>query len=415
MSAPEYKPYRTNASPANDALGERDIFFAAVEKTRMPMIVTDPHKPDNPIVFANTAFLRMTGYTMEEVVGNNCRFLQGPETDPATMAQLRHAIKERRDISLEILNYRKNGSTFWNALFVSPVYDAQGELVYFFGSQLDISRRRDAEEALEQAQKMGTLGQLPGGTAQDFNNLLQVMARYLQMMDLSLTMPNTDQPCLRTSVDAIHSAATKASVLMQQLSASVGKQRLYRRTVNLNSLTENFMSLVHPMLGSKIELQCHMAPDLWNCQVDPTQMEMALLNVLFNARDAMPDGGLLTLCTYNEVISEEDLNAYAGLCKGRYVSIAITDTGTSIAPDGLNHVMDPCCTKEDGKGTRLDLSMVYGFAKQSGGTVHICSEVGEGTTVRLYFPALENTVPAHEAQRTALPRSRISAAIGPSW
>jgi PAS domain S-box-containing protein len=152
MPASETQRQRQTSAPANDALGERDIFFAAVEKTRMPMIVTDPRKPDNPVVFANPAFLQMTGYSMEEVVGNNCRFLQGPETDPATVAEMRQAIQERRDVALEILNYRKNGSTFWNALFVSPVFDANGELVYFFGSQLDVSRRRDAEEALGQAQ-----------------------------------------------------------------------------------------------------------------------------------------------------------------------------------------------------------------------------------------------------------------------
>ena len=111
-----------------------DIFFAAVETTRMPMIVTDPHQPDNPIIFANRAFVRMTGYSAEELIGSNCRFLQGPDTDRDTVSEVRDAIREHREFAAEILNYRKDGSSFWNALFVSPVFNRSGDLVYFFGS-----------------------------------------------------------------------------------------------------------------------------------------------------------------------------------------------------------------------------------------------------------------------------------------
>ena len=123
-----------------------------------------------------------SGYWPEELVGRNCRFLQGPETDRETVADVRRAIAERKEIATEILNYRKNGSTFWNALFISPVYDQKGELVYFFGSQLDVSRRRDAEEALRQSQKMEAVGQLTGGVAHDFNNLLMVVSGHIQTL-----------------------------------------------------------------------------------------------------------------------------------------------------------------------------------------------------------------------------------------
>lgn len=176
---------------------DHNIFFAAVETTRMPMIITDPKMPDNPIIFANNAFIEMTGYSSNELLGRNCRFLQGPETDPDTIAQVRAAVEARREVAVEVVNYKKDGSSFWNALFISPVYNESNELIYFFASQLDVSRRRDAEDGLRQAQKMEALGQLTGGIAHDFNNLLQVMIGYLDMIQRSVDKPQYEQERLR--------------------------------------------------------------------------------------------------------------------------------------------------------------------------------------------------------------------------
>lgn len=156
----------------------------------MPMIVTDPHQPDNPTIFANRAFIEMTGYSAEELVGRNCRFLQGKDTDRATVAAIRESVAQNREFAAEILNYRKDGTSFWNALFTSPVFDEQGNLIFFFGSQLDVSRRRDAEDALRQAVKMEAVGQLTGGIAHDLNNLLQVMSGHLSCWGCS-TVPRS--------------------------------------------------------------------------------------------------------------------------------------------------------------------------------------------------------------------------------
>lgn len=367
-----------------------DIFFAAVETTRMPMTVTDPHLPDNPIVFANRAFLEMTGYAADEVIGNNCRFLQGPDTDPASISDVRASIESRSEFATEVLNYRKDGSSFWNALFISPVFDDKGNLVYFFGSQLDVSRRRDAEDALRQAQKMEALGQLTGGIAHDFNNLLQVMSGHLEVIQMMASAGAGNAERIAFSAEHAAAAAAKAATLTQQLLAFSRKQKLRGRVVNLNGLVAGMTNMAERALGGGVTLRQALEEGLWNCQIDTTQAEVALLNVLINARDAMAQAERkeVTVQTQNVEISGHDLAMYHQLSPGRYVSIAVTDTGSGMPPEVVSRVMEPFfTTKEEGQGTGLGLSMVYGFVKQSGGTVRIYSEVGEGTTVRLYFPA----------------------------
>ena len=385
----------TGAEPLSDRHG--DIFFAAVQTTRMPMIVTDPRLPDNPIVFANQAFQALAGYAQDELIGRNCRFLQGPDTDRETVAEVRRAIEERREIAVEILNYRKDGYTFWNALFVSPVFNAAGELVYFFASQLDISRRREAEEELRQSQKMEALGRLTGGIAHDFNNLLQVMVGYLELIQSGLQKEEINRDKLRRGIANARGAADRAANLTQQLLSFARKQRLEGRVLNLNTLAGSVRELAERTLGGDVTVVGAFGETLWNCRVDPTQVEVALLNILINARDAMagrPDKRV-TIETSNVEVDRGDPLRVANLGPGRYASIAVTDTGAGMPAEILERVMDPFfTTKEEGKGTGLGLSMVYGFAKQSGGTAHIESVEGSGTTVRIFFPAVQEAAAA---------------------
>lgn len=367
-----------------------DIFFAAIELTRMPMLVTDPRQPDNPIIFANRAFLAMTGYEIDEVLGRNCRFLQGPDTDRDTIAAIRDAVEQRVEISVELLNYRKDRSSFWNALFISPVFNWQGELVYFFASQLDVSRRRDAEEALAQAQKMEALGQLTGGISHDFNNLLQVMAGRVDLMQMMAESGRLQPADIRQGLQAIRASVERASSLTQQLLAFSRKQTLRGRVINLNASAKAMQDLVGRTLGESIHVGYELDPDLPNCQLDNTQLELALLNLFVNARDAMPQGGSITVSTHRVLVREGDQKTFNGLSPGIYASISISDTGCGIPPDLVARVMEPFFTTKDvGKGTGMGLASVYGFAKQSRGLATLYSEVGMGTTVRLYFPAVE--------------------------
>ncbi|MEH3086489.1 MAG: histidine kinase famiy protein [Xylophilus ampelinus] len=401
---------KVNVSAADsgaNAIAEHrnDIFFAAIQTTRMPMLVTDPHQPDNPIVFANHAFLTMTGYEPEELVGRNCRFLQGPMTDRVSVAAIREAIEARRDIALELLNYRKDGSSFWNALFISPVFNERQELVYFFASQLDVSRRKDAEEALAQARKMEALGQLTGGIAHDFNNLLQVISGHLEMLGVRLSHPSIDVAGAQRTLGKSRDAVTRGAHLTQQMLAFARKQRLVGRPINLNNTAQGLQGLIDTVFKDGVAVNLALAPDLPNCQVDPTQLEMALLNLIRNANDAMDGPGTLTIKTGVSSIGAEDRRSFGDLPAGQYVSLSITDSGHGIPSDVLGRVLDPFfTTKEEGKGTGLGLSMVYGFAKQSGGAVEIYSEVEVGTTVRLYFPVTANALVKADAQQQVVQR-----------
>nr|WP_305852510.1 histidine kinase famiy protein [Verticiella sp. GG226] len=384
-------PMRVENSATGDlSQAGRNIFFAAVETTRMPMIVTDPNRPDNPIIFANHAFLEMTGYTSEDVVDRNCRFLQGPETNRAVVAEIREAIEKRKEYSTEILNYKKDGSSFWNALFVAPIYNEEGRLIYFFASQLDVSRRRDAEDALRQAQKMEALGQLTGGIAHDFNNLLQVMTGYIDVIRRTAARPMPDQDRLLHSAEQARLACERAATLTQQLLAFSRKQKLEGRVVNLNNLVRSSAPMAERTFGAGVDVHTSLEPDLWNCRIDVTQAEVAMLNVFLNARDALQGNGSprVTLETRNIAVGDLATTSYDGLMPGRYVSLSITDNGSGMAASVRERVLEPFFTTKDvGRGSGLGLSMVYGFTKQSGGTTRIYSEEGVGTTVRLYFPA----------------------------
>ena len=375
------------AVPAGPGGAGADLFFAAIGTSRMPMVLSDPNRPDNPIVFANDAFLALTGYDRAEVLGRNCRFLQGAGTDPETVEQVRHAVRTRADIATELLNYRKDATAFWNALFISPVFDGDGKLAYFFASQLDVSRRRDAEEALRQAQTMEAVGQLTGGIAHDFNNLLQVITGYMDGLKDHVAA-SRDARLIR-QVAAMAEAAGRATALTQQLLAFSRKQTLQGRTVNLNALVGAMGDIVGRTLGESVAVVTRLDPALWNSRVDPGQAEMAVLAIAANARDAMAGGGRFTVETANRDVGPGDPLS-GSLAPGRYGVLSLSDTGTGMSEPVLKRALEPFfTTKAEGRGSGLGLSMVYGFARQSGGAVRIESAPGEGTTVRLYLPAAE--------------------------
>jgi len=380
---------------SREGLNDRsNIFFAAVEMTRMPMVVTDPRQPDNPIVFANGAFFDLTHYREEEVLGRNCRMLQGPDTDRRTVDEIRTAIAEQRPVSVDILNYKADGSTFWNALFLGPVFDEEGNLLYFFASQMDITERRSSQDAYLQAQKMEAIGQLTAGMAHDFNNLLQVINGNLEVAVVSLDDPGA----AREALVRAQRAAMRAGKLTQQLLTFARKQRLEPKRLNINSLVVEFSEMLVRTLGDRVELRLDLRPGLPACLLDPTHLEMALLNVLINARDAMPDGGDVSVGT--SIVREEDRIHKHKLPPGTYMTLCVIDKGSGMPPEVLRRATEPFFTTK-GPGTGLGLAMVHGFVQQSHGKLEIESEPGKGTTVKMIFPVADN---AADAARTVRER-----------
>jgi PAS domain S-box-containing protein len=380
-----------------------NVFFAAVEMTRMPMILTDPNVPDNPIVFANKAFLDLTGYEEAEVVGRNCRFLQGAMTDREAVAEMRQSIAKAEAVSLEIINYKRDGTPFWNAVFIGPVYDTSGKLLYFFASQLDVSRRRNSEQAQRQSQKMEAIGQLTAGLAHDFNNLLQVVNGNLEL----LASRPLDERSVRY-VEAARSAAERGAKLTRQLLAFARKTRLEPQAVDISALITEFGEIIESTLGSQVELQLSLRRRLPAVMLDADNFEMALLNIVINARDAMPKGGLVTITT-----SALHLNGDAearNLPSGDYVAVEVRDEGEGMPAHVVERATEPFfTTKGVGKGTGLGLAMAHGFVQQSRGRLEIDSAPGQGATIRMLFPVARDVAKTPPAVSDPAPATSAAA------
>ena len=356
----------------------------AIQAVSQGILITDPIQPDNPIIYANAGFERMTGYRPDEVIGRNCRFLQGKDTDRETVKTLREAIAAGRACSVEIRNYRKNGEPFWNALSVNPVCDDKGTLAYFVGVQADVTDHRNLEQQLRHAQKMEAVGQLAGGVAHDFNNLLCIISSYSQLL---LAMPEV-RDFMRESIKEISAAGERAASLTRQLLGFSRKTLLQPQVLDLNAVLDETAKMLRRLIGEDILLTTVLDPKISRIKADPGLLNQVLLNLAINARDAMPKGGKLTIETTTVVLSEDYAGKHLDCKAGNHVMLAMTDTGCGMTPDVMARIFEPFfTTKGVGKGTGLGLAMVHGIVQQSGGCIHVYSEPGRGTTFKIYFPA----------------------------
>lgn len=265
--------------------------------------------------------------------------------------------------------------------------------------ETEIEEREKAQDALRQAQKMEAVGQLTGGVAHDFNNLLQVITGNLDVLRHRVSDDNA-----RRLMGAALRGAERAAALTQRLLAFSRRQPLDPRPIDINQLVAGMSDMLHRTLGETIRVETVLAGGAWRAYADANQLESALLNLAVNARDAMPEGGRLTIETANTFLDDQYARSHEGVQPGQYVGVAVTDTGTGMSKETLARVFEPFfTTKEAGRGSGLGLSQVFGFMQQSGGHITIYSEVGEGTTVRLYLPRHIGTGTAAESAVEARP------------
>jgi len=344
--------------------------------------------PDGQVrdIYVSPRVKELLGVDAEEFTSGRARlndFLHPDDRDKKLTA-LRESAETLQPLRIEVRKIvRPSGEVRWWQVNSMPTKLSDGS-VQFDGIALDVTERRAAEEQLKQALKMEAIGHLTGGIAHDFNNLLTVILGSADELSESET---SGRP--RQLLDNIISATHKASELTARLLAFARKQPLEPRGVNINRFVSELKPLLQRTLGENIDIEMHLQPDLWNAYVDAHQVEAAALNLAINARDAMENGGHLTIDTSNAVIGEAQAIQYGDVEPGAYVSLSVSDDGCGMPPDVLNRAIEPFfTTKGVGKGTGLGLSMVHGFAKQSGGHMTIYSELGNGTTVRLYFPQI---------------------------
>lgn len=340
---------------------------------------------DGQIKSVNPAWKDVLGWDEADLVGVSLLKLIHPDDIDRTLDAVQFLADGGYHTRFDNRYRHKDGSYRWISWSTQPDADS----IYAVGRDFTSEREnaealRSAEDALRQAQKMEAVGQLTGGLAHDFNNLLAGITGSLEMLELRASQGRFGD--IARYIDVASDAAKRASSLTHRLLAFSRQQTLDPKPTDVNRLVLGMEDLLRRTVGPAVAIEVIEAADLWTALVDPSQLENSLLNLCINARDAMPDGGHIRIATANQHLNQKAAAAQQ-MPEGEYLSLSVTDSGTGIAPEVMSRVFEPFfTTKQPGEGTGLGLSMVYGFAKQSGGLVRIYSEVGRGTTVCIYLP-----------------------------
>jgi PAS domain S-box-containing protein len=353
------------------------------------------------ILDANPAFLEMLGYTApEQLIGQHIFSLYSENDRWFDLADFLRSSSPFKGLTAEWR--RKDGSTTGVRISGRSVSNGRDGGVVFELFTEDVTERRTLEQQLRQSQKMEAIGRLAGGIAHDFNNLLMVISGYTEFLLERLVA----EPDLRAPAQEIASASERASSLTRQLLAFSRKQMLAPKIVNLDTVVTENLKMLTRMIGEDIDLVMVPNSNLWPVRADAGQIEQVIMNLAVNARDAMPSGGKLTIETSNVTLDEEYSRLHSPLCPGDYVMVAISDTGVGMDSETQSRIFEPFFTTKGIKGTGLGLSTVYGIVKQSGGYIWVYSEIGKGTTFKIYLPrvaAAEEGVPqvaaVHEVHR----------------
>ncbi|MBV6649731.1 MAG: response regulator, partial [Hoeflea sp.] len=364
--------------------------------------------PDGKIEWLNDRVLAYSGETADRLKGDGWASIVHPEDFPAAAAAWSHSVETGEVYQIEFRIRRHDGNYRWHVVRATPVKTETGEVRRWVGSNTDIEHAKlneaalaelnatleeriaerteellQSQKALQQSQKMETIGKLTGGVAHDFNNLLQVVSGNLQL--LAKDVSGNEQA--GTRVNNALAGVQRGAKLASQLLAFSRRQPLEPKVINVGRFVRGMDDLLRRSIGETVDIEVVVAEGLWNTSADPTQVENAILNMAINARDAMDGAGKLTIEAANARLDDTYTAGLEDVESGNYVLLAVTDTGAGMDEATLEQVFEPFfSTKPEGKGTGLGLSMVYGFVKQSGGHIKIYSEPGQGTTVKIYLP-----------------------------
>lgn len=357
----------------------------AVDQSLELVIITDPA---GAIEYVNRAFESLTGYSGKEMAGQTLGILKSDQQPGELYEEMWDTVLSGNVFRGIVTARKKNGDTFIIEQVTTPLVDEQKRITHFVSTARDITDRRRLEAELQQVQKIESLGRLAGGVAHDFNNLLMVISAYSELTLDGLPA----ESLLRHNVSEILTASRRAADLTRQLLAFGRKQVQALQVLDLNSLLESINRLLPRLMGEDIRLNFIPGDELGKVKADPAQIEQVIMNLATNARDAMPRGGTLTIETANVTLDEDYVQDHSVVVKGDYVLLAVTDSGAGIAPEHVARIFEPFyTTKASGKGTGLGLATVYGTVKQSGGYIWVYSELGLGTTFKIYLPRVEGT------------------------
>jgi len=356
--------------------------------------------PDGRISIANQALLQATGYQESEIIGERFgKTLISRNNPPALDEEIRARTIFTGGWRGECISRRKDNSDFPTFLSTGQIKDSQGLVIGIFGIAQDITDRKRLEEQLAVSQKMEAVGLLAGGVAHDFNNLLGVIIGYSELVLDGF--PPDDPRCHQ--LQQVKKAGLRATSLTRQLLAFSRKQIFQPRILDINALVTDFSKMLRRMVGEDIELVSILKPGIGQIKADPGQIEQVIMNLVVNSRDAMPTGGKLIIETANADLDDEAYcPSHPAVQPGRYVMVAVSDTGVGMDAKTQARIFEPFfTTKEQGKGTGLGLATVYGVVKQSDGYIWVYSELGKGTTFKIYLPRIDQA-----AQTVAMDRSK---------
>ncbi|MEW5960169.1 MAG: response regulator, partial [Chloroflexota bacterium] len=372
---------------------------AAIEQAGESVIITDI---EGAIIYVNPTFERVSGYSRAEAIGQTPRLLKSGQHDAAFYEELWSTISAGQVWRGRFINKKKDGTLYTEEATIIPVRDESGTLINHVSVQRDVTRELQLEEQYRQAQKMEVIGQLTAGIAHDFNNLLTAINGFAELAQVRLP---ADHP-LQNMLDMILRSGQHAVDLVRQLMIFSRKQVVELKVLSLTSVVADIEKMLRRIIGEDIILKTVLAAEAWPVKIDPAQFEQVIVNLAVNARDAMPNGGYLTIETANVTLNQEYAAAHLEVSPGEYALLAVSDNGVGMSEAVKAHIFEPFfTTKEAGKGTGLGLATVFGIVKQSDGHIWVYSEEGLGTTFKIYLPrvrdAAETIIQDNEADLPA--------------